>query len=190
VCLPSSHDLYCACNYHPVFALATILLALTCSMPWTVVGFQDVLENLVVCRCYNTDHQLSTVHKLAALMVEDGPYSLVIIDSITSLFRVDYVGRGKLLRSLFDITPSLVLPSWQVLSQPPSAPVRRSFFCALCRNRTAQRKYHPIFKVPPAIQRCSTHCLPIHSRIFVWFNSVKLHKLLFRTRSSFLQVSS
>ena len=29
-------------------------------------------------------------------MMDDGPYAMVIIDSVTSLFRVDYVGRGEL----------------------------------------------------------------------------------------------
>ena len=57
---------------------------------------QDVLENLIVCRCFNTDHQMQMVHKLAAIMMEQGPFSMVIIDSLTSLFRIDYVGRGEL----------------------------------------------------------------------------------------------
>jgi len=39
------------------------------------------LENLVVCRCFNSDHQDATVQKLAALMMEDGPFATVIIDS-------------------------------------------------------------------------------------------------------------
>ena len=47
-------------------------------------------------RCYNSDHQVSTIQKLAAFMMDDGPYAMVIIDSVTSLFRVDYVGRGEL----------------------------------------------------------------------------------------------
>lgn len=70
-----------------------------------------MLENLVVCRVFNTDHQLSTVHKLAALMTEDGPYSMVIIDSVTALFRVDYVGRGVCTSSLCHSSLALlVLP--------------------------------------------------------------------------------
>jgi meiotic recombination protein DMC1 len=39
---------------------------------------------------------VATIQKLAAFMMEDGPFSMIIIDSITSLFRVDYVGRGEL----------------------------------------------------------------------------------------------
>lgn len=42
---------------------------------------QDVLENLIVCRCFNSDHQISTIQKLAAFMIEDGPFAMVIIDS-------------------------------------------------------------------------------------------------------------
>ena len=64
-------------------------------------SWQKKLEGLNVYapllhRCYNSDHQVSTIQKLAAFMMDDGPYAMVIIDSVTSLFRVDYVGRGEL----------------------------------------------------------------------------------------------
>ena len=40
--------------------------------------------------------QRDLIVQVAALMHEQGPYTLLIVDSITSLFRVDYQGRGEL----------------------------------------------------------------------------------------------
>ena len=56
---------------------------------------QDVLDNIAFARAYNTDHQIELLNQASALMTESR-YALVIIDSATSLYRTDYVGRGEL----------------------------------------------------------------------------------------------
>ena len=56
---------------------------------------QDVLDNIAFARAYNTDHQIELLNQASALMTESR-YALVIVDSATSLYRTDYVGRGEL----------------------------------------------------------------------------------------------
>ncbi|MCO5591955.1 hypothetical protein L7F22_045948 [Adiantum nelumboides] len=55
----------------------------------------DVLENVAYARAYNTDHQ-SRLLLEAASMMADTRFALMIIDSATSLYRTDFVGRGEL----------------------------------------------------------------------------------------------
>lgn len=54
-----------------------------------------VLENVAVARAHNTDHQISLVTQAAAMMIESRT-TLLIVDSIMSLYRTDYSGRGEL----------------------------------------------------------------------------------------------
>ena len=61
-----------------------------------VLQGEDVLENLLVCRCFNSAHQVDMITKIAAFIMDEGPFAMIIVDSITSLFRIDYVGRGEL----------------------------------------------------------------------------------------------
>lgn len=56
---------------------------------------EDVLDNIVVARAYNSDHQSRLLMEAASLMASSR-YSLVIVDSATNLFRTDYSGRGQL----------------------------------------------------------------------------------------------
>lgn len=56
---------------------------------------EDVLDNIVVARAYNSDHQSRLLMEAAQLMASSR-YSLVIVDSATNLFRTDYSGRGQL----------------------------------------------------------------------------------------------
>lgn len=53
------------------------------------------LDNIIVARVYNSDHQIELLMHVAAVMVESR-FALVIVDSATALFRTDYVGRGEL----------------------------------------------------------------------------------------------
>ncbi|ELR23550.1 meiotic recombinase Dmc1, putative [Acanthamoeba castellanii str. Neff] len=53
------------------------------------------LDNIVYARAFTHEHQLELIVQIAAKMVED-QYRLLIVDSITALFRVDYSGRGEL----------------------------------------------------------------------------------------------
>ncbi|KAI7866997.1 RecA family ATPase Dmc1 [Spinellus fusiger] len=55
------------------------------------------LENILVARAWNSDQQMDLVSEIAARFAETkGAFRLLIIDSIISLFRCDYTGRGEL----------------------------------------------------------------------------------------------
>ena len=56
---------------------------------------KEVLKNIYVARAYNSDHQVLLVEKVKDLIKEKN-IRLLVIDSITSLFRSDYSGRGEL----------------------------------------------------------------------------------------------
>lgn len=54
-----------------------------------------VLDNICVARAYTHEHQLELLNSVSARMIEDH-FSLIIVDSATALFRVDFLGRGQL----------------------------------------------------------------------------------------------
>jgi DNA repair protein RAD51 len=54
-----------------------------------------VLDNIAVARAMNSDHQSKLISDACAAMAEE-PYSLVVVDSATALYRTDYNGRGEL----------------------------------------------------------------------------------------------
>ncbi len=56
---------------------------------------ESVLENILVARACTTDHQMLLAEK-ATEMAQDGDVKLVVVDSLTSLFRTEYCGRGAL----------------------------------------------------------------------------------------------
>ncbi|KAG2763522.1 Meiotic recombination protein [Phytophthora cactorum] len=58
----------------------------------------DVLDNIIVARAHSHDAQMDFVIKLGVLFAdpEQGPFRLLIIDSVTALFRTDFSGRGEL----------------------------------------------------------------------------------------------
>ena len=58
---------------------------------------EKALKNIFVARAYNTEHQLFLIDK-APEMIEEKKIGLIIIDSLTSHFRADFVGRGELAR--------------------------------------------------------------------------------------------
>ncbi|KAJ1963281.1 Meiotic recombination protein dmc1 [Dispira parvispora] len=56
-----------------------------------------VLDNLIYARAYTSEHQMDLITMVAAKFAEEkGVYKLLIVDSIISLFRTDYCGRGEL----------------------------------------------------------------------------------------------
>lgn len=56
-----------------------------------------VLENIRFIRAFNTDHQMLIVNKVEDLIKNDKlPIKLLVIDSLMSLFRSDFSGRGQL----------------------------------------------------------------------------------------------
>lgn len=56
---------------------------------------QEVMTNIYVSRAYNSDHQILLAEK-AAEMIKDKNIKLLIVDSLTSQFRSEFIGRGTL----------------------------------------------------------------------------------------------
>ncbi|MCJ1333777.1 recombinase rad51 [Thelotrema lepadinum] len=56
---------------------------------------EEVLDNVAYARAYNSDHQLQLLNQASAMMCETR-FSLLIVDSATSLYRTDFSGRGEL----------------------------------------------------------------------------------------------
>ncbi|KAK9333983.1 Rad51-domain-containing protein [Lipomyces starkeyi] len=56
---------------------------------------QEVLDNVAYARAYNADHQLQLLNQAAELMA-NSRFSILIVDSIMSLYRTDFSGRGEL----------------------------------------------------------------------------------------------
>ncbi|MEM5833749.1 MAG: DNA repair and recombination protein RadA, partial [Candidatus Aenigmatarchaeota archaeon] len=54
-----------------------------------------ILKNIYVARAYSSEHQILLVER-AAEIIKEKNIGLIIVDSITSHFRVDYIGRGEL----------------------------------------------------------------------------------------------
>lgn len=102
---------------------------------------EEALAKVMVARAYNSDHQCILVEKAAELIRERG-IKLVVVDSVTALFRSDYTGRGELaprqqrlnrhlhtLQRLADVYNVAVYMTNQVMSRPdimfgdPTAPI-------------------------------------------------------------------
>ena len=60
-------------------------------------GFDQkkTLENIIYARCYNSDHQILLVDR-ASKVIEEEKIKLIIVDSLISHFRGEYVGREML----------------------------------------------------------------------------------------------
>ena len=59
---------------------------------------EQTLENIIICRAFSHEEQMDVIKQIAALLSdpEHGPFRLLLIDSIISLFRVEFSGRGEL----------------------------------------------------------------------------------------------
>ena len=56
---------------------------------------KEILKNIYVARAFNSDHQMLLAEKARDLMGKN-KIRLIVVDSLTSLFRSDYIGRGEL----------------------------------------------------------------------------------------------
>ncbi len=56
---------------------------------------KKVLKNIFVARAFNSDHQVVLAEKIKDIIKEKN-VKLVVVDSLTALFRSDYTGRGEL----------------------------------------------------------------------------------------------
>ena len=59
---------------------------------------EEVLKNIFVARAYNSDHQMLLAEKVSDLLNDGENIKLVVVDSLTSHFRAEYIGRGTLAR--------------------------------------------------------------------------------------------
>jgi DNA repair protein RadA len=101
----------------------------------------EILENIIVARAYNSDHQMLLIEK-AEDIIREKNIGLIVVDSLTSHFRSDYTGRGMLsdrqqklnrhmhtLQKLSDIYNLAVVVTNQVMMRPdfffgdPTAPI-------------------------------------------------------------------
>ena len=60
---------------------------------------EEVLRNIKVARCFNSDHQMLLAEKAEDIVKEginEKPVKLIVVDSLTSHFRADFNGRGEL----------------------------------------------------------------------------------------------
>jgi len=56
---------------------------------------QVALENVAYARAQNSEHQMELLKMAAAIMSQDR-YALMVVDSATALYRTDFMGRGEL----------------------------------------------------------------------------------------------
>ena len=91
---------------------------------------EDALNRIHVARAYNSAHQMLLVDEIKR-MSKNIDVKLVIVDSLTSHFRAEYIGRGMLatrqqklnrhmkeLKQIADVQNALVLVTNQVMSKP------------------------------------------------------------------------
>ncbi len=102
---------------------------------------EQTLQNIFVARAYNADHQMLLAEK-AVEMIAPKNIKLIIVDSLTSLFRSEFVGRGQLsdrqqrlnrhmrtLQKVAEMHNVAVLVTNQVMSRPdvlfgdPTSPI-------------------------------------------------------------------
>ncbi|MDO8427753.1 MAG: DNA repair and recombination protein RadA [Candidatus Diapherotrites archaeon] len=119
---------------------------------------QKVLKNIFVARAYNADHQ-SILAEKASELVKEKNIKLVIVDSLTSQFRAEFIGRGTLsdrqqklnkhlrvLAKLAEMSNVAVLVTNQVMDRPdilfgdPTAPIGGNIVGHAAKTRLYLRK--------------------------------------------------
>jgi len=91
----------------------------------------DVLDRIYISRAYNSDHQMLLIDEVERMLQKDNSYRILIVDSLTSHFRAEFIGRGTLanrqqklnkhlhqLLKIADIYNLVVVISNQVQSDP------------------------------------------------------------------------
>lgn len=92
---------------------------------------EEVLKKILVARALSSDHQMLLAEKVVDLIREGHPIKVVIVDSLVSLFRAEFTGRGALadrqqklnkhlhqLHKLADSYNLVVYVTNQVMSRP------------------------------------------------------------------------
>lgn len=119
---------------------------------------EKILENIYVARAYNSDHQMVLAEKLGEMIKEKG-IKLIVVDSVTSNFRADFIGRGTLadrqqhlnrhlhtLQRLADVHDVAVYITNQVMARPdvlfgdPTTPIGGHILGHFSTHRVYVRK--------------------------------------------------
>ena len=108
---------------------------------------EAVLENVAYARAHNTDHQAQLLLQ-AASMMSDSRFALIIVDSVTALYRTEFNGRGEL--SARQIHLGRFLRSLQRLAD--------EFGCAVVVTNQASRAFAKAFAQGPRPAACAASC--------------------------------
>jgi len=119
---------------------------------------KEVLANITVGRAYTSDHQVNLSRDISAI-ARDKNIRLVVLDSLTSHFRAEYIGRGTLatrqqklnqhihfLLKLSEMHHVAILVTNQVMARPdfffgdPTAPIGGHIVAHSCTTRVYLRK--------------------------------------------------
>jgi DNA repair protein RadA len=122
------------------------------------MDYSETLKNIEVGRAYNSDHQMVLVDQFID-RAKDKNIRLLIVDSLTSHFRAEYVGRGTLaerqqklnkhmhtLLRLAEINNICVVVTNQVMAKPdqffgdPTQPIGGHIVAHACTTRIYLRK--------------------------------------------------
>lgn len=142
---------------------------------------KKTLENILVARAYNSDHQVLLAEK-AEEQIKKNNVKVIIVDSLTSSFRSDYTGRGTLanrqqklnrhlhnLQRLADVYNAAVYVTNQVMARPdilfgdPTAPIgghilgHQATFRVYLRKSKAEKRIAKLIDSP---------CLPEGETVF------------------------
>ncbi len=119
---------------------------------------KKILDNIFVVRALNSDQQILSIER-ADKLIKEKNIKLIIVDSITSLFRAEYIGRGALnerqgklnmhihkLQSLADTYNLAVYITNQVMDNPailfgdPTTPIGGNILAHAATTRLYIRK--------------------------------------------------
>ena len=119
---------------------------------------EKTLKNIFVARAYNADHQMLLAEK-AAEMIKEKNVKLLIVDSLTSHFRAEFIGRGQLadrqqklnrhmhtLQKIAEMNNVALLVTNQVMERPdilfgdPTAPIGVNIVGHASKTRLYLRK--------------------------------------------------
>jgi DNA repair protein RadA len=142
---------------------------------------KKVLENILVARAFNSDHQILLAEK-AEEFIKKNNVRMIIVDSLTSAFRTDYTGRGTLanrqqklnrhlhtLQRLGMVYNAAIYVTNQVMSRPdilfgdPTAPIgghilgHTATFRVYLRKSKAEKRIAKLIDSP---------CLPDGETVF------------------------
>ena len=83
------------CGVVPACVPTPVLLPSKPLLPSYGLNPNDVLDNVAYARAHNTDHQGQLLLAAASMMAE-ARFALIIVDSVTALYRTEFNGRGEL----------------------------------------------------------------------------------------------